>query len=235
MPWFLLVLLLWCLPVQAAPLREQDIVDFLGGEVAQRYQVPRSQVEIEWMGARLTNLLRAKLPETGVSMAIEGKPRLIGRVAVPLSLSVGGRRLQTVYPQVSIQVWQQVYVASQILRRGTLLEKSMARSDQRSLETVLGSPLDDLAGFEGALAKRDVPEGAILLREMFELPVLAHAGSMVQVRLKSGGLTVLTQGRVVNNGARGQLVTVANPDSRKNYVGRVVGPDLVEVRMEDTP
>lgn len=232
--FFFMVLLALCLPAQAAALRERDVADFVADQVALRYQVERSKVEIEWMGASLAGLL-GTLPVGPISLSIEGKPRLIGRATVPVTVSIGVRRVKTVYPQLDIKVWQDVWVVSQALHRGSMLAEDQVVGAKRSLEAVMGTPVTSLKALQGALAKREVPAGSVLVSEMFELLPLVRDGQLVTVRLKSGDLTIVTRGQVLGSGASGQLVRVINPETHKNYVARVVGVGQVEVNLEEAP
>lgn len=228
------VLVLGAEAAQAA-LREQDVVDFVASEVAQRYQVPRERVDIEWEGPGLSTLLRTPLPKGTVDLDVQGQPRMLGRVAVPLQLSVNGKRFRTLYPRLSIRVWQDVWVAEDRISRGTLFDPSMAKATRRSLETVMGSAPSSLKGLTGAVARREIPAGSVLVAEMFQFPPLVHSGSMVTVRLVSGDLTITTQGQAMGNGTLGQLVKVINPDTRRDYVARVVGNDEVAITLEEAP
>lgn len=221
-------------PARAAALRERAVVDFVASQVAMRYQVERARVEIEWMGASIEALV-GTLPEGPIAMSMESKPRLLGRTSVPLTLSIGGRRLKTIYPQLAIKVWQDVWMTQKAIHRGGMLEEGQASSAKRSLEAVMGAPVTRLMILRGALAKREIPAGSVLLTEMFELPPLVRSGQMVTVRVKSGDLTIVTRGQVLGNGASGQLVRVINPETHKNYVARVVGVEQVEVSIEEAP
>lgn len=238
-PWLAaglaLVLVLWSSGAQAASLREQDVVEFVATQVAQRYQVGRDRVEIEWEGPSLATLLRGPLPAGTVDLAIQGKPRMLGRIALPLELYLDGKRYRSVYPRLAIKVWQEVWVAEERIRRGAIFEPSMARSVRRSLETVMGSAPSSLKGLTGAVAKREIPAGNVLLAEMFDMPPLVRNGTEVTVRLKSGDLTIITRGQVIGNGTYGQLVKITNPDTHRDYVARVVGQDEVEITLEEAP
>ncbi|MNX69166.1 flagellar basal body P-ring biosynthesis protein FlgA [compost metagenome] len=220
----------------AAPVREADVLDFLTEQVAQRQQVERKRVEVRWNGPSLVSLLGNKpLPDGAASFSIVGVPRLLGRTAVPIAIEINGKKLKTVYPRVEIKVWQDVWVSTQALHRGQLFDPSLGRADRRSLETVMGSPAVALTPLAGAVVKREVPAGTVLVNEMFDLPALVKNGKEVTVRLVSGELVIVTRGQAVADGAMGQLVRVFNPDSRKDYVARVTGIDEVEVRLEDGP
>lgn len=231
---FLLVFLGAVAPARAAGLRERDVLDFVADQVALRYQVERAKVEIDWMGASLEALV-GTMPAGPLALSIEGKPRMLGRTSVPVTLSSGGRRLRTIYPQLTVKVWQDVWVTQKAIHRGAMLEESQASSTRRSLEAIMGTPVTRLSLLQGALAKREIPAGSVLLAEMFDLPPLVRSGQMVTVRLVSGDLTIVTRGQVLRDGSSGQLVRVINPETHKSYAARVVGVDQVEVNIEEAP
>lgn len=235
---FVLCALVWLASATAAgasPLRERDLLDFLTDQVAVRYQVPTKGVEITWDGASLASLVRGALPTGHLTYAVTGQPRMLGHAAVPIALSVDGKLVRTIYPRVLIRVWQDVWVATEPMHRGSLFDPAWAKRDRRSLDTLMGAPAKEVADLKGATLKREVPSGTVLVDEMFELPSLVHSGSMVSVKLVSGDLVIVTQGQVIGNGAMGQLVKVINPDSHREYVARVVGNDQVEVHVEEAP
>lgn len=230
-----LVLVLWAPGAQAASLREQDVVDFVATQVAQRYQVGRDRVEINWEGPGLATLLRGPLPKGTVDLEIKGQPRMLGRIAVPVELLLDGKRYRTVYPRLIIKVWQDVWVADDRIRRGAIFEPGMAKSVRRSLETVMGSAPSSLKGLTGAVARREIPAGSVLVAEMFDVPPLVKNGSMVTVRLVSGDLIITTRGQAIGNGTYGQLIKITNPDTHRDYVARVIGNDEVEITLEEAP
>lgn len=239
LPWLaaglVLALVLFSQGAQAATLREADIVEFVADRVTQRYQVGRDRVEIEWEGPGLSTLLRGPLPKGTLDLAIQGQPRMLGRSAIPLVLAIDGKRYRTVYPRLSIKVWQDVWVAGDRIRRGEIVASGMAKAERRSLETVMGSAPSSLKGLEGAVAKREIPAGAVLVAEMFDVPPLVRSGSAVKVRLVSGDLVITTRGQAIGNGTYGQLIKITNPDTRRDYVARVTGQDEVEITLEEAP
>lgn len=220
---------------QAASLRERDVVEFVADQVAQRYQVGRDRVEIDWEGPGLTTLLRGPLPKGTVDFAIQGQPRMLGRSAIPLEIVLNGKRYRTLYPRLSIKVWQDVWVAEDRIRRQAIFTAGMAKAARRSLETVMGSAPSSLKGLEGAVAKREIPEGSVLVAEMFDVPPLVRNGSVVRVRLVSGDLVITTQGQAIGNGTYGQLIKITNPNTHRDYVARVTGNDEVEITLEEAP
>jgi flagella basal body P-ring formation protein FlgA len=222
-------------PALASPLRERDLVEFVANQVAQRYQVGRDQVEIHWKGRSLESLIYGSVPEGRIGYVIEGTPRMFGLVAVPIRIEVDGKRFRTVFPQLEIKVWQEVWVLNRPMHRDDLFDPSLAHQDRRTMDQVLGAAITGLQDLVGTKARREIRQGSVLVDDMFERPQLVRSGQMVTVKLVSGDLTIVTQGLAVSNGSSGQLITVINPDTHKNYLAKVVAADTVEVKLEEGP
>jgi flagella basal body P-ring formation protein FlgA len=58
-------------------------------------------------------------------------------------------------------------------------------------------------------------------------------GQTVAVTLICGDLTMITSAEARSNGAMGQLIKVMNLDSKREFTARVVGPERVEVKLEE--
>ena len=90
---------------------------------------------------------------------------------------------------------------------------------------VPGVPLVALAELSGAVAKRDLAAGTILVKEAFESPLLVERGGTVLCVLREGGLQIVLTGVAERSGRRGDSIPVTNPTTQK-----VLQVELVEKR-----
>jgi flagella basal body P-ring formation protein FlgA len=232
-----LLLGVWALvlmPATAAPLRERDVVEYVAEQAALRYQAKRSDVKVTWEGPRLATLAGGTIEASEVTLHLDKETRLGGKSAVPLQLLKDGKRLRTLFPRLEVQVLREVMVVVNPVARGGTVSEGDVELTKRALHTIPGTPI--LGGPEvlrGAVAKRYVSKGSVLVEGAFDLPPVVRSGSMVAVKLVSGGLTIIASGQAVSDGAMGQLVRVMNLDTRKDFVARVVGENRVEVHLEE--
>ena len=227
-----LVALVLTAAASSPQLDEAGVIRTVREGVALRYQVPLSRVEVTWEGPALTRILGPSLPALRSGrLVLEGVGSLVGRCSPRLVWESGTLR-RPFFPQLRVAIRQEVLVMGVPLRRGATFVPAMCHRTMLAVERDLGSPMLDPEPYDGAVARREIASGSVLLPEMFDLPTLVRPGSQVSVRLVSGQLLVTTQGRVVSEGRLGQLVRVVNPDSRREFMARVVGPDQVEVRMD---
>lgn len=218
----------------AAPLRERDVVEYVSEQAALRFQAKRSDIKVTWEGPRLASLAGGDLDSSEVTLFLDPDTRIGGKSAIPLQLMKDGKRYKTIFPRLEIMVLREVMVAVNGLARGAALGEGDVQLTKRALHTLPGTPI--LGGPEvlkGAVAKRYVAKGSVLVEGAFDLPPLVRGGSMVSVKVVSGGLTIIASGQAVNDGALGQLVRVVNLDTRKDFVARVVGENRVEIHLEE--
>jgi flagellar basal body P-ring formation protein FlgA len=76
-----------------------------------------------------------------------------------------------------------------------------------------------------------VPAGRLLTWRDIARKPLVKKGEMVDVSATDGGLMVTMKGLAMENGGRGDTVTIRNPDSRKDFAARVIDENRVQVRF----
>ena len=78
---------------------------------------------------------------------------------------------------------------------------------------------------------RSIPGGRLLTWNDISTKPLVKKGAMVEVTASEGMLSVSMKGLAMENGGRGDKVTIRNPDSRKDFVAMVVDENRVQVRF----
>ncbi|MDB5096728.1 MAG: flagellar biosynthesis protein FlgA [Cyanobacteria bacterium RYN_339] len=220
------------LPSYAAALREQEIMDLVTNEVVKRLQVPRRDVVVEWQDMSASSLVPA-LPDGAVTLEVSPTAHLGGKGSVPVQVSVNGRKFRTIFPRMEIKVFQQVAVAKNRITRGSVANGGDVTMQRTAVSGMNQAPLTSIVTVLGAEATRDIPPGTILTAQMFRLPNVIKAGEMVSIVLTSGDLTIVSNGQARTAGAMGQLIKVINLQSKREFTARVVGPNRVEVKLED--
>jgi flagella basal body P-ring formation protein FlgA len=189
-------------------------------------------VSVRWDGPRLGELLSKPAGDATLSLD-RSVFRLSGTMPVPLQLWKKGTRVAIIYPRLSISVSQEVVVAAERIGRGRMLDGSAVRIEKRPLSSVSSQPFTSLGGVLGAVSRLEIPAGTVLSGSMVETPPIVKGGQMVSVRVVSGGLLIMGSGQILQDGRAGQLVRVLNTKSQRDFLARVVAPDLVEVDIPD--
>jgi flagella basal body P-ring formation protein FlgA len=86
-------------------------------------------------------------------------------------------------------------------------------------------------GDESYIFARAVPAGRLLTwRDIARRP-LVRKGDLVDVSAADGLLVVTMKALAMENGAKGETVTVRNPESRKDFAAMVIDENRVQVRF----
>jgi flagella basal body P-ring formation protein FlgA len=87
---------------------------------------------------------------------------------------------------------------------------------------VAGVPVVSVAEMAGAVARRDLAAGTILVKDAFEAPLLVQKGGTVLCVLKQGGLQIVLTGVAERPGRRGESIPVTNPNTQKALLVELV-------------
>lgn len=214
----------------ALALTEGSVVDFVREQAAQKYQVPLKNVDVKWIGTPLA-MIAPHLPD-GAHLKLGELYTLSGTMPVPLQVWNKGRQVAMIFPELSIDIWEKVLVAKTYISMGTPLVPSELALERRKQDMLGSDSFTSMESVQGAVAMRDIPPGMVLTSGMAQVPPLVRSGTMVNVKLVAGGLTILTTGQAMQDGRRGQVIRVLNPTSQKDYMGVVKGSDEVDVDLE---
>ncbi len=123
---------------------------------------------------------------------------------------------------------QGVVIAAQTLRPGIVLDERHV-----ALARVAPGPGDltrtaDVLGYETQVA---VYRGQPIRAGDLGPPTLIRRNELIRLSFKAGAILLMTEGRALDDGAKGERVRVMNLDSRRTVYGVVAGPGLVETQQ----
>ncbi len=103
---------------------------------------------------------------------------------------------------------------------------SIVRIDKRR---VPGSAVIDTSDLVDMAAKRPLRAGETIATADIEPPRIILRGDLVTLQYSRPGLTLSARGRAMGDGAKGDLVSVLNEQSKRTIQGIVTGAGVVEV------
>jgi len=89
--------------------------------------------------------------------------------------------------------------------------------------------LPELQEVVGARTVRDLAAGEVIAASMLIAQPLVRSGDTVSTRFVSREIDVRGQGIAAQSGARGDVIRIVNPSSRRAFKGRITGQKEVEV------
>lgn len=153
------------------------------------------------------------------------------------SLSVAGAGMEPISIRVTGQVETmiEVPVAATRLPAGAVARAEDVRMARVNVNTLHGEVIHTTEQIVGQQLTRPVPAGQPLMPGDLTKPTMVKRGTLVALRLESGGLSVTGQGMALESGAIGDRIKLRNPGSRTILEGVVIGPDLVRVAPNTRP
>jgi len=127
-------------------------------------------------------------------------------------------------------LWRDVWVARQPLVLGATFDPAVL--DVRRVDAFRErDALPASSGDRSYVVARAVSAGRLLTWHDLTRRPLVRKGETVEVSATHGQLLVTLKGLAMESGARGDTVTVRNPDSRKDFSATVVDENRVQVRF----
>jgi flagella basal body P-ring formation protein FlgA len=146
-------------------------------------------------------------------------------------LRAGRKNLGSWQAQVQARLWHEVFVAHTPLRRGQLLSEADLTHERRDLLT-LREPLSDLPAQASLYELAEtVPAGSPLTARAIRLkPVLAR-GQIADAIIRDGAMMLSLKVEVLEEGVPGQVVRVRNPQSRREFRGKVLDEQTIAIPL----
>lgn len=127
------------------------------------------------------------------------------------------------------QVMTEVMVPTRPVAAGERLDPALLEPALVPARLLRADALNTLDELDGTEARRRLAAGRPIRRADVQATRLVRRGETVELRYRAPGIELVTLGRAHEDGARGAIIQVANLDSERQLVARVVGPQLVEI------
>lgn len=180
-------------------------------------------------------LLRPWSPPSGVAtswelVVLEYPSVPSASMLVRCRLAADGRAVEEASLLVRAALWRDVWVSRQPLAAGAVFDP--AQLDIRRVDLLRERDALPAAVGDGSYVfSRALAAGRTLTwRDLSRRP-LVRKGDLVEVSASDGLLVVTMKALAMENGAAGDVVTVRNPQSRKDFAAQVVDEKRVQVRF----
>lgn len=129
------------------------------------------------------------------------------------------------------RVWRDVLVTAALLKRGQPLSEADVVRERRDL-LLSREALDALPRVETGLELvENVPAGVPLTARSFRVRPLVFRGQTLEALVQDGALQISTKVEALEDGLPGQFVRVRNPQSRREFRGKVHNETTILVQL----
>jgi flagellar basal body P-ring formation protein FlgA len=161
------------------------------------------------------------------------RPRVSGSLSLSLALTGDGLTAQRLPVSVKCRVFQNVAVATRLLRQGSLLEPEDFEFAEHEIEELRSSPVKSAVEAAGKRLRRSVREGQVITVDLLENQPIIERGDEVTLIVQYKTITVGCSGKAWENGGMGDRILVRNQYG-KNLIGTVQDAHTVLINFERT-
>lgn len=215
--------------VGAVTVGEREVLDALQRELTARYSLEgdlKLSLSQAWKPLEIRNgrdwrLLIDQAPQGGLS----------SRPQVRFHIEAGGKEIGSWQENLRASLWRPVWVATRRLDRGATPDASSCalKNIDTLAENLSFVPADtDLSIYEMAQA---VGQDRPLTSRDLSLRPLVRKNQLVDVLVSDGALNITMKGLALGTAGAGEMVSIRNPDSRKDFQAKVIGINTVQVKF----
>lgn len=221
--------LLFCLALSAnaAVIDAKYIEEMLKQDLLEQIQQQHEgKVEVEVTGLPYRAV---DLPDGKLEVKADISSSNLSSSIVKVKIYVDGEKVKSFGARVDIKIYDKVWVAQSWIKRGESLKDLMLEEKEISsgISTIPGEDFDPVK----YLARRNIKPGEVInMNYIEEIPTIVK-DSPVSLIFKTPQVSVTIPGVALSSGKTGDFIKVKNTRYRKNYVGKIIGKNIVLVHI----
>jgi len=145
-----------------------------------------------------------------------------GHIPVSLILWAEGQKLREVRAQARLEVFAEVVVAKNSLRRHQIVDEKDVHLVNRNITQQAADVVTDLEDVLGKRVTLSVNTQEVLRKSMLEVPPLVKKGDRVILVVENSNFKITCMGEVKEEGRAGDRIKVTNISSKREVYGRVL-------------
>ena len=212
------------MPKQAHEEILQSVERFIKNQLSDE-QLSNSDVTL----GRLDPRLRLNACNVPLQAFLPPGTTLHGRALVGVRCNKGTH--WKIFVPVTIQVFRDILVTTESVRRGQILEAHAIRSERRDITKMNNGYLSNPQKAVGQIIKHSLRAGTALTPSHLRQPHWVKRGDQVIIIAKIAGIEIRTKGKALNAAGPGEHIKVRNNKSKRVVEAYVVKRGVVEVPM----
>ena len=161
------------------------------------------------------------LPTTGVSL----------NFIVRFELSTARETVGTWQVPLQAKIYREIWVARSALKRGELIADADLVRERRDVLGLRDPLLSAAPPDRMAELAENVLAGAPVFARSLRLRPLIYRGQVVEAQVIQGAMSISLKVEVLENGSVGQLVRVRNPQTKREFRGKVQNEQTILVNL----
>jgi flagella basal body P-ring formation protein FlgA len=210
-----------------AVVGEGEVVDLLRREFRQQGALGRIKIRLNRLRA---NVLRSHegggLRIDELTYDSDG-----GSFSGYIHSEISGDETQRLLLRGRVDFVARVPVLSRSIRKGEEISRSDLKMTDLNIRALGDDAIETIDHVVGLAANRNLRQNQPLKASDLRTPIMVAKGALVTVILKSGGLSLTSTGRALQDGSQGEIIRIMNMQSKRTVEASVMTPNNVRVEL----
>jgi flagella basal body P-ring formation protein FlgA len=132
---------------------------------------------------------------------------------------------------LAAKIWRETWVARSPLKTDQLFSQADVVQERRDLLTLRDTPLSITQPENTIEIAENIGAGGPIYARSVRIRPVVHRGQLVEAQLQDGTMLISLKVEVLENGAPGQVVRVRNPQSRREFRGKVQNEQTILIPL----
>ncbi len=175
-----------------------------------------------------------KVPSDHVEIDISnGRGPLRGPVTFSIRALVADKVMATTQVRGSIAIFKEVVTLNHSLQKGEKLSAASLKVQRAEVTKLGGMEVASSEDVVGMVAKKNLPQGQIIIKADFDQPTLIEKGALSRIIIENGDLKMSIVGaQALQNGKKGDVIPFVNPlNSKDTLHAQVVEVGVAVIRL----
>ncbi|MBE6453127.1 MAG: flagellar basal body P-ring formation protein FlgA [Alphaproteobacteria bacterium] len=227
---FIFALMLFVAPAQASVLlSEADFVSALQKEFVE--QGNDEKLELEFFGGQ-TSFVMNEATDAKIMISQLKTDDEQNRFSAKAEIFADGNLQETTNLTGRFFVLGDIYVPVRDIDKNEIISQEMLEQKAIRMNRVKEGSVIILEKLIGQQARKKIKAGKIINEREIGDVIIVKKGTLLTSVYRSKGLQITAQAMALEDGAKGQNIEVENTKSKKKFMAKVVGEDMVEIVTE---
>ncbi len=164
-----------------------------------------------------------------IQIEIRNAKKLYGNKRITVNVFLDNRLYKKINTSVIIQGRVKVLFARRAILPGKAISRYHVSHNEILLQKDLSNYIFSKRELPGFVSKKYIPKGSPLLRTFLKKKIIVNASQEVEIIYKRGSAAVFLEGKAMENGGLGDIITVKSAFNNKVFKARVIGAGKVEI------
>lgn len=169
------------------------------------------------------------LPDGKIDIRTDTDLNSLDSSIVRVNIYVNGIKAKTFGARVEIKIYDRVLVAQDWIRKGDTLKS--IKAEEKNISSMVDVVLKKGFDTHKYLARRNIKPGEIINKNYIEKIPTIVKNSPVSLIFKTPYVSVTIPAIALTSGGMGDYIKVKNKAYKKNYIGKVIGKNIVLVHI----